>query len=233
MSTMWTTGWPSTGRRRAPSTRRSSASTSRPPGWTASTRSSSRSARWCWKTGRSPIPSTPSPPRGASCPRRSSASPASPTRCWPERPLRRRRCGPFWPLPGTGPWPPTTPTSTWALSPPGARSMGFPLKIPPLTAWFWPKTFCPSWTGTSWTWWRSISTCPPSTTTGPATTRPRWPICCPTSSGGWRVWGWATCLKSTPIWPSWGGRGAERSSAGPSTWSYWQKTRPACATCTS
>lgn len=35
---------------------------------------------------------------------------------------------------GTGPWRPTTPTSTWALSPPAAGNTAFPSTIPPSTA---------------------------------------------------------------------------------------------------
>ncbi len=61
-------------------------------------------------------------------------SPASPTRCWRAPPARRRPCGPFWTLWGTGPWPPTTRTSTWALSPPGAGNTASPLRTPPSTA---------------------------------------------------------------------------------------------------
>ena len=40
-------------------------------------------------------------------------------------PPRRRPCGLSWLL-GTGPWRPTTPTSTWALSPPAAGNTAFP-----------------------------------------------------------------------------------------------------------
>ena len=49
-------------------------------------------------------------------------------------PPRRRPCGLSWLLPGTGPWRPTTPTSTWALSPPAAGNTAFPSTIPPSTA---------------------------------------------------------------------------------------------------
>ena len=105
---------------------RSSALISRPPASTRSGTSSPRSAPWCCATARWPRPSTPLPTRAALWTGTSWSSPASPTRCSGERLPRKRPSTPFWTLPPDGPWPPTTRSSIWALSPRDAAGWAGP-----------------------------------------------------------------------------------------------------------